>query len=56
MVEMIAVTRREGKNRRDNATVSTRVLRLTEKLGGDLLKKEAERRDRESIGDLKARL
>lgn len=53
---MIAVTRREGKNRRDNATVSTRVLRLTEKLGGDLLKKEGERKEGELLGDLKARL
>ena len=35
-IEMIAQSRREGKNRRDGATVSTRVLRLTEQLGGDL--------------------
>lgn len=35
-IEMIALSRREGKNRRDGATVSTRVLRLTEQLGHDL--------------------
>lgn len=35
-IEMIAQSRREGKNRRDGATVSTRVLRLTEQLGRDL--------------------
>jgi hypothetical protein len=35
-IEMIAQSRREGKNRRDGATVSTRVLRLTEHVGQDL--------------------
>lgn len=34
--EKIASSRREGKNRRDGATVSTRVLRLTDELGGRL--------------------
>ncbi|KAM0277057.1 hypothetical protein ACHAQH_006127 [Verticillium albo-atrum] len=34
--EKIAGSRREGKNRRDGATVSTRVLRLTDLLGGQL--------------------
>jgi hypothetical protein len=34
--EMIAKSRREGKNRRDGATVSTRVLRLADRLGQDL--------------------
>lgn len=34
--EKIASSRREGKNRRDGATVSTRVLRLTDHLGGQL--------------------
>ncbi|ROT41888.1 acyltransferase, partial [Sodiomyces alkalinus F11] len=34
--EKIASSRREGKNRRDGATVSTRVLRLADKLGGAL--------------------
>lgn len=32
-IEMIAHSRREGKNRRDGATVSTRVLRLADKIG-----------------------
>lgn len=31
--EKIANSRREGKNRRDGATVSTRVVRLTDRLG-----------------------
>lgn len=31
--EKIALSRREGKNRRDGATVSTRVLRLTDTIG-----------------------
>jgi hypothetical protein len=31
--EKIAQSRREGKNRRDGATVSTRVLRLTDTIG-----------------------
>jgi hypothetical protein len=35
--EKIASCRREGKNRRDGATVSTRVLRLTDTLGRKLL-------------------
>ena len=38
-VEMIARSRREGKNRRDGKTVSTRVLRLVEELGGRLFEK-----------------
>ncbi|KAL9616892.1 MAG: hypothetical protein Q9160_008281 [Pyrenula sp. 1 TL-2023] len=38
--ERIAACRREGKNRRDGATVSTRVLRLTMRLGEQLLKEE----------------
>jgi len=33
LVDRIGGFRREGKNRRDNATVSTRVLRLAEELG-----------------------
>ena len=37
-IEMIARSRREGKNRRDGATVSTRVLRLTEQTGEDLFR------------------
>lgn len=35
-IEKIAQSRREGKNRRDGATVSTRVLRLTETIGKSL--------------------
>ncbi|KAI5923595.1 hypothetical protein F4810DRAFT_668113 [Camillea tinctor] len=35
-IERIASSRREGKNRRDGATVSTRVLRLTDLLGRKL--------------------
>ena len=35
-IESIAQSRREGKNRRDGATVSTRVLRLADKIGQDL--------------------
>ena len=35
-IERIAQCRREGKNRRDGATVATRVLALTSKLGLDL--------------------
>lgn len=34
--EGIAKSRREGKNRRDGATVSTRVLALADKAGGEL--------------------
>lgn len=39
--EKIAQSRREGKNRRDGATVSTRVLRLTDTLGQILYKESA---------------
>ena len=35
-IEMIASSRREGKNRRDGATVSTRVLGLADRLGSAL--------------------
>jgi len=35
-IEMIAQSRREGKNRRDGATVSTRVLSLTDVIGSKL--------------------
>ncbi|KAI0869024.1 acyltransferase-domain-containing protein [Hypoxylon argillaceum] len=40
-IERIASSRREGKNRRDGATVSTRVLGLTDALGAQLFKKAA---------------
>ncbi|KAI9721921.1 MAG: hypothetical protein M1812_001877 [Candelaria pacifica] len=36
--EKIAQSRREGKNRRDGATIATRVLQLADKLGQDLFK------------------
>ena len=39
--ETIAKSRREGKNRRDGATVSTRVLELTDKVGRELYKSVA---------------
>ncbi|KAL7821335.1 acyltransferase domain-containing protein [Trichoderma aethiopicum] len=44
--EKIASSRREGKNRRDGATVSSRVLRLTDDLGRKLFEEaeEAERK------------
>ncbi|KAI0967242.1 acyltransferase-domain-containing protein [Xylaria arbuscula] len=40
-IERIASSRREGKNRRDGATVSTRVLGLTDALGAQLFEKAA---------------
>ncbi|KAI0444314.1 acyltransferase-domain-containing protein [Xylaria telfairii] len=40
-IERIASSRREGKNRRDGATVSTRVLGLTDALGARLFEKAA---------------
>ncbi|RDA92190.1 hypothetical protein CP533_5610 [Ophiocordyceps camponoti-saundersi (nom. inval.)] len=40
--EKIASARREGKNRRDGATVSSRVLRLTDQLGRRLFAEAAE--------------
>jgi hypothetical protein len=40
-IEKIAQSRREGKNRRDGATVSTRVLRLTETIGHTLFSNDA---------------
>lgn len=39
--EKIAKSRREGKNRRDGATVSTRVLRLTDVIGRKLFQEAA---------------
>ncbi|KAI9889530.1 MAG: hypothetical protein M1814_005224 [Vezdaea aestivalis] len=39
--ERIAKCRREGKNRRDGATVSTRVLYLADKIGGELFEAAA---------------
>lgn len=40
--EKIASSRREGKNRRDGATVSSRVLRLTNELGRKLFEEAVE--------------
>lgn len=40
--EKIASCRREGKNRRDGATVSSRVLRLTDELGRKLFEQAEE--------------
>ncbi|RYP67562.1 hypothetical protein DL771_007174 [Monosporascus sp. 5C6A] len=40
-IEKIALSRREGKNRRDGATVSTRVLRLADTLGAKLFEEAA---------------
>lgn len=58
--EKIASSRREGKNRRDGATVSTRVLRLTEDLGAKLFeeaihpdRKEGARLSSEEAANLK---
>ncbi|EGX54381.1 hypothetical protein AOL_s00004g30 [Orbilia oligospora ATCC 24927] len=51
MVEKIAVTRREGKNRRDSQTVGSRVLSLAQKLGVGLF--EAEEMDVKSEGKKK---
>ncbi|KAF3199581.1 hypothetical protein TWF192_005947 [Orbilia oligospora] len=51
MVEKIAVTRREGKNRRDSQTVGSRVLSLAQKLGVGLF--EAEEMDVMSEGKKK---
>jgi hypothetical protein len=45
--EKIASSRREGKNRRDGATVSTRVVKLTDDLGRKLFE-EAVRGDKEA--------
>lgn len=39
-IEKIAQSRREGKNRKDGATVSTRVLRLTEVIGKTLFESD----------------
>lgn len=40
-IETIAKSRREGKNRRDGATVSTRVLKLADRLGRELFENAA---------------
>lgn len=40
-IERVASSRREGKNRRDGATVSTRVLKLADSLGAKLFEEAA---------------
>jgi hypothetical protein len=52
-IEKIAQSRREGKNRRDGATVSTRVLALADTLGRSLFATaagELEREEAEMLG------
>lgn len=51
-IEKIAHSRREGKNRRDGATVSTRVLRLTDSLGGRLFEAGEGRMSEEDRADV----
>jgi hypothetical protein len=53
--EKIARSRREGKNRRDGATVSSRVLRLTNTLGLRLFE-EAKEAERSGKGKIPSRL
>ena len=48
-IETIAQSRREGKNRRDGATVSTRVLVLADKVGRQLLESAAASGDAAAI-------
>lgn len=43
--EMIAKSRREGKNRRDGATVSTRVLELADRVGRKMYESKVEGRE-----------
>ncbi|KAF8535263.1 acyltransferase-domain-containing protein [Trichophaea hybrida] len=43
-VESIAISRREGKNRRDSASVGTRVLTLVDRLGRELFEETLERK------------
>jgi hypothetical protein len=47
-VESIAISRREGKNRRDSASVGTRVLTLVDKLGAELFQ-DAVAREQEQV-------
>lgn len=53
--EKIARSRREGKNRRDGATVSSRVLRLTDQLGAKLFEDTIEV-ERSGKGKVSSRL
>lgn len=47
--EKIASSRREGKNRRDGATVSVRVLRLTDQLGRKLFEDAVEAEEKGKV-------
>jgi len=49
-VESIAISRREGKNRRDSAGVGTRVLTLVDKLGAELFQ-DAVAREQEQVAE-----
>ena len=56
--ERISASRREGKNRRDGATVQTRVLELADKVGSELWEDAvfvASRLDQEDVGDAKSK-
>lgn len=56
--ERISSSRREGKNRRDGATVQTRVLELADKVGNELWEDAvfvASRLDKEDVGDAKSK-
>ncbi len=48
--EKIASSRREGKNRRDGATVSTRVVKLTDDLGQKLFEDAVQQADGKGKG------
>jgi Glycerol-3-phosphate acyltransferase C-terminal region len=48
-IERIAQSRREGKNRRDGATVSTRVVRLSDELGRGLFEDAREKQRKEAL-------
>ncbi|KAL6891633.1 acyltransferase domain-containing protein [Trichoderma longibrachiatum] len=54
--EKIASSRREGKNRRDGATVSSRVLRLTDDLGRKLFEEAEEAERKGGKGKVPSRL
>lgn len=49
-IETIAVSRREGKNRRDNASVSTRVLELAGRCGQELFEVALNEKEKEVVG------
>lgn len=49
-IETIAVSRREGKNRRDNASVSTRVLELAGRCGQELFVAALNESENEAVG------